>query len=67
MGLFPAPSVISDEVQKRYDVRPVGILDDVRVQFYAISVEKKLKHPAIVAINEEARKKIFGKGDRGSQ
>ena len=67
MGLFPAPGVISDEVQKRYDVRTVGILDEVRVQFYAISVEQKLKHPAIVAINEEARKKIFGKGGGGSQ
>ncbi len=63
MGLFPAPSVIADEMQKRYDVRPVGRLDDVRVQFYAVSVEKKLKHPVLVAINEEARKRIFGNGD----
>ncbi len=63
MGLFPAPSVIVDEMQKRYNVRPVGTLDDVRVQFYAVSVEKKLEHPVLVAINEEARKKIFGNGD----
>jgi len=63
MGLFPAPSVIADELLKRYKIRPVGVLDEVRVQFYAISIEKKLKHPAIVAINEEARKKIFGNQD----
>ena len=63
MGLFPAPSVIADEMWKRYNVRPVGTLDDVRVQFYAVSVEKKLKHPVLVAINEEARKKIFGNND----
>ncbi len=63
MGLFPAPSVIVDEMRKRYNVRPVGTLDDVRVRFYAVSVEKKLKHPVLVAINEEARKKIFGNGD----
>ncbi len=63
MGLFPAPTVIADELLKRYKVSPVGILDDARVQFYAISIEKKLKHPVLVAINEEARKKIFGNGN----
>ncbi len=63
MGLFPAPSVIVDEMRKRYNVSPVGTLDEVRVKFYAVSVEKKLKHPVLVAINEEARKKIFGNGD----
>ncbi len=63
MGLFPAPSVIVDEMRKRYNVSPVGTLDEVRVKFYAVSVEKKLKHPVLVAINEGARKKIFGNGD----
>jgi len=49
-------------MQKRYNVRPIGILDEVRVQFFAVSVEKKLKHPVLVAIDGEARKKIFGDG-----
>ena len=63
-GAFPcAPSVIVDEMRKRYNVSPVGTLDEVRVKFYAVSVEKKLKHPVLVAINEEARKKIFGNND----
>ncbi len=65
MGLFPAPSVIANELKRRYKVEQVGVLDDVFVNFYAISVEKKLKHPALVAINEEARKKIFGNGNQG--
>ncbi|RJO63286.1 MAG: transcriptional activator NhaR [Myxococcales bacterium] len=62
MGIFPAPSVISDEIQQRYKVRPVGTLEEVRVRFYAISIEKKLKHPALIAISEEARQRIFGNG-----
>ncbi len=59
MGIFPAPTVISDEIQQRYKVRPIGKLDDVRVRFYAISIEKKLKHPAVLAISEEAKRTIF--------
>jgi len=59
MGIFPAPSVIANEVQQRYKVRSIGNLDDVRVRFYAISIEKKLKHPAVLAISEEAKRMIF--------
>jgi LysR family transcriptional regulator, transcriptional activator of nhaA len=60
MGLFPASSIIATEVQRQYQVRPVGKLDEVRERFYAISVERKLKHPAVIAISEEARQKLFG-------
>jgi LysR family transcriptional activator of nhaA len=60
MGLFPASSVIADEVQRQYRVRPVGKVDGVRERFYAISVDRKLKHPAVVAISQEARQKLFG-------
>jgi LysR family transcriptional activator of nhaA len=37
----------------------VGREDSVRESFYAISVEKRLKHPAVVAISQTARKKLF--------
>lgn len=59
-GLFPAPSVIEPEIQGRYGVQLVGRLEGVRERFYAISVERKLKHPAVVAISEAARQKLFG-------
>src|SRR3990172_12249937 len=51
LGIFPAPSVIVDEVRGQYRVRLVGRLEEVRERFYAISVERKLKHPAVVAIS----------------
>lgn len=60
MGLFPVSAVIADEVQRQYQVRQVGTLDGIRERFYAISVERKLKHPAVIAISEEARDKLFG-------
>jgi LysR family transcriptional activator of nhaA len=60
LGIFPAPSVIVDEVRGQYRVRLVGRLEEVRERFYAISVERKLKHPAVVAISQEARERTFG-------
>jgi LysR family transcriptional regulator, transcriptional activator of nhaA len=60
MGLFPASSVIADEVRRQYRVRPIGKLDGVRERFYAISVDRKLKHAAVIAISQEARQKLFG-------
>ena len=59
IGIFPAPTVISEEIQQRYKVQPIGKLNDVRVRFYANSIEKKLKHPAVLAISEEAKRTIF--------
>jgi LysR family transcriptional activator of nhaA len=42
-------------------VRRIGGTDAVRGRFYAISVERRLTHPAVVAICETARREIFGK------
>jgi len=60
VGLFATPTVIEKEVQRQYGVRVVGRLESVRERYYAISVEKKVKHPAVVAIADEARQKLFG-------
>jgi len=59
VGVFPAASVIADEVERRYGVRRLGRAEKVRERFYAISVERKLKHPAVVAISERARHETF--------
>lgn len=59
-GLFTAPSVIEAEVRQQYGVEVIGRVEAVRERFYAVSVERKLKHPAVVAISEAARQKIFG-------
>jgi LysR family transcriptional activator of nhaA len=58
-GLFPAPMAIEDEVLRQYGVRIVGRAESVQMQFFAISVERKLKHPAVKAIAETARGKLF--------
>jgi LysR family transcriptional activator of nhaA len=59
LGVFAAPDVIEDEVRKRYHVQVVGRTDKIRQRVYAISLERKVKHPAVVAICEVARKSVF--------
>lgn len=59
-GLFAAPTAIEIEVGKQYSVRIVGRIPEVKERFYAISVERRLKHPAVVAISNAARSKLFG-------
>lgn len=50
LGLFPAPSALSKDVEEQFGAVPVGEMSKVREQFYAISNERKIKHPAIDAI-----------------
>ncbi|MDX2015965.1 MAG: LysR family transcriptional regulator [Myxococcaceae bacterium] len=59
IGLFAAPSVVEHSIRQQYQVRVVGRLEDVRERFYAISIDKKLKHPAVVALSQAARTRLF--------
>jgi LysR family transcriptional activator of nhaA len=59
IGIFIAPSVIADEVRREHSVVVVGRTDEVTEQFYAISLERRLTHPAVVAINDTAHRELF--------
>jgi LysR family transcriptional activator of nhaA len=58
-GVFPSPTVFEDEFRRRYNVQVVGRVRTVRQQFYAISVDRRLHHPAVAEIVKTARQKIF--------
>ena len=60
IGLFVAPTVMEDDIRALHGVRVVGRIDEVRERFYAISVERRLTHPAVLAISRAARRDIFG-------
>lgn len=60
LGLFAAPSVVEAEVRKQYGVRVVGRIDDIRERFYAISAERRIRHPAVQHITGTARRELFG-------
>jgi LysR family transcriptional activator of nhaA len=54
-GIFIIPTPIAAEVAKQYGVRIIGSTEEVKEQYYAISVERRISHPAVSAITETAR------------
>jgi len=65
-GIFSAPTPLAAEVEMQYGVVCIGHTDDVREQFYAISVERKIAHPAVIAITETTREWLFRGGSSQS-
>lgn len=58
LGLFAAPSAIKSEIEKQYEVKAIGRVGKARERFFAISLDRKLRHPAVVAISEAARLRL---------
>lgn len=58
-GIFPAPTVLERQLQKENGLLVLGRVPVIRARFFAISLERKLKHPAVVAISESARRRLF--------
>lgn len=55
LGLFAVPTIIEDEVKKIYDLYRVGVAGGIEEHFYAVSVERKIKHPGVLAIRQKVR------------
>lgn len=54
-GLFFGPSILEREIKKQYGVEKVGTAGSIRERFYAISVERRFKNPAVIALSERAK------------
>lgn len=54
LGIFFMPSIIADEVCHNFQVEIVGVTDEVKQRFYAISAERKIGNPAVTAIIDSA-------------
>jgi LysR family transcriptional regulator, transcriptional activator of nhaA len=61
-GVFAVPTVVQAEVARQYHVKPVGPVEGVVERFHAISLERKIQHPAVAAICEAARTELFTQG-----
>ncbi len=64
-GVFIAPTPIAAEVEKQYGVVTIGQANAVHEQFYAISVERKISHPAVSAITQAAREWLIPNTPQG--
>lgn len=58
-GVFAAPQVIATDVARQYGVQLLGTVEDVAEEFYGISVERRITHPALAAITASARRELF--------
>jgi LysR family transcriptional activator of nhaA len=64
-GLFPVCAAVLPEIKRQFAVELVGHLENVRLQFYAITLHRKLTHPAVVAIAQAAKESPLAR-DRAS-
>jgi LysR family transcriptional activator of nhaA len=53
-GIFAAPIIVADEIKRRHEVQLVGQTEEVREHFYAVTVERRIMHPAVAAIADAA-------------
>ncbi|KAA1259594.1 Transcriptional activator protein NhaR [Rubripirellula obstinata] len=58
-GMLAVPTPLAEEIEKQYSLKTVGRIPEVTERFYAISVERRLKHPAVVTISETAKASLF--------
>lgn len=67
VGLFVAPTAIAAYVCEQYRVEVIGRIGAISEQLFAITTERRLTHPAIVAISQAARDEVFGNAPHGAQ
>ena len=58
-GIFPGVTAMEKEICRQYRVQVIGRLDSLRLHFYAITAERRLKHPAVLAIVQAARRELY--------
>jgi LysR family transcriptional activator of nhaA len=63
VGYLLGPAVLADEIEARLQVKRVGTIDEVQEDFYAISVERRISHPCVLAITRAARAALFNGAD----
>lgn len=59
IGVFAGPAAVEEELVRQYKVQASGRADGVVERDFAISGERRLKHPGVVATSEAARAELF--------
>ncbi len=59
MGFIAAPLVIQKEIARQFSLDLINVLPNAKEEFYAISVERRIRHPAVVKISEIAKQQLF--------
>lgn len=56
IGAFPVPTIVEDEFIADGQLAVIGRTRDVTASYYAISVERRVTHPCVLAITESAQR-----------
>jgi LysR family transcriptional regulator, transcriptional activator of nhaA len=59
VGAFAAPTPTESQVKRQYGLTVLGRARDIVASYYAISLDRKLKHLAVIAISEFAHRSVF--------
>ena len=55
-----APTVMEHDTIEQFGVELIGRTDELVDEFYAVTVERRITHPCVVAITDAARGQLFG-------
>jgi LysR family transcriptional activator of nhaA len=58
-GVFMSPTVLEAETCEQYGVKVLGRTAELVEEFFAVSVERRIKHPCVAAITQAARSRLF--------
>ncbi len=59
LGIVPVPMAVAEEAMRQHNLRMLGEVPDAKLHFYAITVERKVTHPAVLAVSEAAASGLF--------
>ncbi|MEQ1882195.1 MAG: hypothetical protein ABL878_14635 [Burkholderiales bacterium] len=59
IGVFIGPTVIESEIETQYGAKAIGRTKEIIEEFFAISVERRVSHPCVVAIADASRTQLF--------
>jgi LysR family transcriptional activator of nhaA len=57
-GVFMSPTVLDDETCAQYGVEVLGRAAELVEEFFGVSVERRVRHPCVVAITQSAREQF---------
>ena len=67
VGFFAAPDVLTGEIEAQFGVQAIGLAEGVEEDFFAISVERRITHPCVVAITQTARNELFQMAEKAAR
>jgi len=62
-GVFIGPTVLESEIESQYGVKTIGRINEIVDEFFAISVERRVSHPCVVAIARSAKSQLYHSGN----